>query len=91
MSIIGNVIDISGAAGGSLAVHLRSATDLTALTMYGTKGAAAEDAVQTRVKAGVPSDADFSKHSTGCLVLDSTDGRLYFRYGGAWHYVTQTA
>lgn len=46
----------------------------------------------TKVKAGVPADADWTvAPPNGTIVIDSTDGRLYFRYGGAWHYVTQTA
>jgi hypothetical protein len=41
----------------------------------------------TRVKAGPPTEAD----ANGALVVDSADGRFYFRYGDTWHYVAQTA
>jgi len=31
-------------------------------------------------------------HNTnGALAVDSTNGRICFRYGGGWHYVNQTA
>jgi len=43
--------------------------------------------LMTRVKAGAPIEGD----ENGSLVIDSTNGRLYFRYGGAWHYMAQTA
>ncbi len=42
----------------------------------------------TRVATSAPTEADVN----GSLVVESGDGgRLYFRYGGAWHYVAQTA
>ncbi|MCL4353135.1 MerR family DNA-binding transcriptional regulator [Patescibacteria group bacterium] len=46
----------------------------------------------TKVNAGVVSDSTFSDTApNGTMALDSTDGRIYFRYAGAWHYVAQTA
>jgi hypothetical protein len=45
----------------------------------------------TSVKAGIPADSDFTAAPpNGTIVVDSTDGRAYFRYGGAWHYATLT-
>lgn len=44
-----------------------------------------------KVKAGTFSDADFDKDTDGLLAVDSTNGRLYLRYGGVWHYITVTA
>jgi len=42
----------------------------------------------TRVVTSAPTEADVN----GSLVVDSGDGgRIYFRYGGAWHYVSQDA
>ena len=42
----------------------------------------------TRVATSAPTEADVN----GSLVVDSGDGgRIYFRYGGAWHYVAKTA
>ncbi len=49
------------------------------------------DGVATKVVAGAITDANFTIDENGTLGIDSTNGRLYFRYGGAWHYVTQTA
>lgn len=52
-----------------------------------TLGQSTPGTLVTRVKAGgvVESDAN------GALVVDSTNGRLYFRYDSAWHYIAQTA
>lgn len=47
-------------------------------------------AVRTYVKAGVPVDGDIPSAEDGALVVDSTDGKLYVRYGGAWHYAALT-
>jgi len=52
-----------------------------------TLGGSTTGTLVTRVKAGAVTESD----TNGSLVVDSTDGRLYFRYGGAWHYVAQTA
>lgn len=42
-------------------------------------------------KAGTISDADFARtprnHTMG---IDTSNNRLYIRYGGAWHYATLT-
>ncbi len=48
--------------------------------------------LSTFVKAGAVSDSDFPAPAVdGTMALDSTDGRLYFRSGGGWHYVAQSA
>lgn len=52
-----------------------------------TLGGSTTGTLVTRVKAGAASESD----ANGSLVVDSTNGRLYFRYGSAWHYVAQTA
>jgi hypothetical protein len=52
---------------------------------------AATDGVTSRYKAGTISDADFvTTPPNGTIAVDGTDGRIYFRYGGAWHYVNKT-
>jgi hypothetical protein len=53
----------------------------------GTSG----DGLVTEVSAGACSDTTFTTDTNGLLCIDSTNGRLYFRYGGAWHYAAQTA
>lgn len=52
-----------------------------------TLGGSTTGTLVTRVKTGAASESD----ANGSLVIDSTNGRLYFRYGSAWHYVAQTA
>lgn len=70
-----------------------SATDIDFgsldLTTTGTLtlGGSTDGTLVTRVKAGAATESD----TNGSLVVDSTNGRLYFRYGAAWHYVAQTA
>ncbi|MFZ2193778.1 MAG: FG-GAP-like repeat-containing protein [Candidatus Moraniibacteriota bacterium] len=41
----------------------------------------------TRVSAGAPTDSA----PDGTIVVDSTNGDLYFRYNNVWHYTAQTA
>jgi hypothetical protein len=43
-----------------------------------------------KLKAGVPVDGDFPAVQDGMTVLDTTDLRIYFRSGGAWHYAALT-
>lgn len=53
---------------------------------------ATTDGLATKVVAGAVSDGSFTGTAVnGQLGVDSSNGRLYFRYGGAWHYVAQTA
>lgn len=52
-----------------------------------TMGQSTPGTLVTRVKNGTPSESD----DNGSLVVDSANGRLYFRYGSAWHYIAQTA
>lgn len=46
--------------------------------------------VGTRVKAGIPADADFVSPADGIGVVDSTNNRIYFRVGGTWKYAALT-
>ena len=43
-----------------------------------------------RVKAGAPTDADFTSPVDGLLAVDSTTNRQYVRVGGAWRYTALT-
>lgn len=47
-------------------------------------------ALATGVKAGAAIDADVNAPFDGMLRVDSTNGRLYVRYGAAWHYAALT-
>lgn len=49
------------------------------------------DGIVTKVKAGAIDNNDFVVDTDGTLGVDSTNGRLYFRHGGAWHYCAQDA
>lgn len=50
------------------------------------------DGISTKVVAGAVGDGSFSANAlNGLLAIDSTNGRIYFRYNAAWHYVAQTA
>lgn len=53
----------------------------------GTSG----DGLVTKVVAGACSDANFTTDTNGLICIDSTNGRIYFRYSNAWHYAAQTA
>jgi hypothetical protein len=48
--------------------------------------------VATMVKAGAIGDAEGAQTDIdGEIGIDSSNGRLYFRYGAGWHYCTQDA
>jgi hypothetical protein len=49
------------------------------------------DGIATKVKAGAIGDGDFTTVQDGKIAIDSTNGRIYFRYNTGWHYVAQTA
>ncbi len=49
------------------------------------------DGLTTKVNAGACDDTTFSTDTDGTICIDSTNGRIYYRYGGAWHYSAQTA
>ena len=52
---------------------------------------AAADGVVTLVKAGAITDGDFTTDTDGLIGIDSLNGRIYYRYGGGWHYSSQDA
>lgn len=49
------------------------------------------DGVVLKVVAGAVSDSNFTVDTDGLIAIDSSNGRLYVRYGGAWHYATLDA
>lgn len=51
----------------------------------------AADGVANKVNAGPCDDSIFTVDTDGLTCIDSTTGRLYFRYGGEWHYTAQTS
>jgi hypothetical protein len=52
---------------------------------------ASTDGLVTKVISGACDDSAFTTDTDGLICLDSSNGRIYFRYGGAWHYSAQTA
>ena len=47
--------------------------------------------IATKVVSGAVTDGSFTGTPVnGLVALDSSNGRVYFRYGGGWHYVDQT-
>ncbi len=70
-------------------VAIASTTGVTNLTWTGniTMAGSTANTLVTRVKAGVANESD----ANGALVIDSTDDRLYVRYGGAWKYAAVTS
>ena len=44
----------------------------------------------TQSCAGAPSGVPTSKTGRVPTVVDTTNGRAYFYYGGGWHYTTLT-
>ncbi len=49
----------------------------------------ASDGIVNKVVEGTVSDAYFTVNTDGLIGIDSLNGRLYFRYGGSWHYCSQ--
>lgn len=89
----GTKLSGSNAANGDLVLQATShATKTTAYVIADQMFDATVNGLATRVKAGAVGDAESAQTDiNGQLVLDSTNGRLYFRYLAAWHYVAQTA
>jgi hypothetical protein len=53
-------------------------------TVLGSNG------ITTKVIAGACSDSN-AQATDGTVCIDSSGGRIYFRYSGVWHYAAQTA
>jgi hypothetical protein len=49
------------------------------------------DGLVTEVVAAACDDTKFAADTDGLLCIDSSNGRIYYRYGGAWHYSAQDA
>lgn len=48
------------------------------------------ESVVLLLKAGAPSDSDFTTPTNGQMALDTTNHRLYIRDGGSWRYAALT-
>lgn len=62
-----------------VAVQVPAAPELVSA---GSQGPAGNGVV--KIKAGVPTDADFTTPVDGTLAVDSVGLRLYVRVGGVW-------
>jgi hypothetical protein len=71
----------NGTAGTYRDLRVRA---LSGSTVLGANG------VTTKVVAGTCSDSN-AQATDGTMCIDSSDGRVYFRYSGTWHYAAQTA
>ena len=68
------------------------ATVLTAYILTRQMVDATVNSIAIRVKAGAIGDGETAQTDlNGEMGIDSTNGRLYFRYGAAWHYTAITA
>jgi excisionase family DNA binding protein len=83
---------VSGSSLNSLATRLTidDATGNATFTQQVNAGTSG-DGLVTKVVAGACDDSAFTTDTDGLICLDSSNGRIYFRYGGAWHYSAQTA
>jgi hypothetical protein len=74
--------------GGADATLYRDA----AYTLKADYGLWAEGGLITRTKAGIPADGDLpaGMQQSGCMVLDTTNSRVYFRVGSTWKYAALT-
>ncbi len=84
-----------GGAADNADLELIATTSATVTTSY-IKPAQMVDAttnsIAIRVKAGAIGDGETAQTDLdGELGIDSANGRLYFRYGAAWHYAAQDA
>ncbi len=90
-SLSGNLLDLQVNGSSKLSVSASGGVSATSVTATG-QVLATTDGLATKVVAGVISDGSFTTSpSNGMVGIDSSNGRIYFRYGGAWHYVAQTA
>jgi hypothetical protein len=55
-----------------------------------TGQATANDGFVQKIVSGNCSDGNFTTATNGLICIDSSNGRIYMRYGGNWHYVNQT-
>jgi len=93
VNLAGNTLYGDTAANGDLI--LSATTNGTVTTSYiiaSNMFDATADGLATAVVAGAVGDGSFTATPiNGCIAIDSSNGRLYFKYGDAWHYCSQDA
>ncbi|MEK7765264.1 MAG: hypothetical protein AAB368_03405 [bacterium] len=93
MNMADQALQGSAAANGDLTLTATShATKTTSYIVAQQMLDGTADSLAVKVVAGAVGDGNFTATPlNGLLAIDSTNFRLYFRYGAAWHYVAQTA
>ena len=93
LNIQGNSLQGANAANGDLTlVATSSATVTTAYIVASNMVDGSTDGLATKVVAGAIGDGNFTATAVnGVIGIDSTNGRIYYRYGAAWHYSSQDA
>jgi hypothetical protein len=87
----GNLLDLQVNSVSKFSVNQAGSVTGTAAT-FSSLVNATTDGLATKVVAGAVTDGSFTATAqNGQMAIDSSNGRIYFRYSGAWHYVSQTA
>lgn len=85
---------VSASGSGSFpTIGIGTTAPKTKLEVIGTVSGATvlgSNGLTTKVVAAACSDTNVQA-TDGTLCIDSGNGRIYYRYGGAWHYSAQTA
>jgi len=68
-------------------IHLNQNASMAASFQFDARA----DGVRTKYNHGAVSDAIFTNDNDGLIAIDSKNGRIYYRYGGGWHYSSQDA
>ncbi|MDA2936827.1 hypothetical protein MYX75_01005 [Acidobacteria bacterium AH-259-A15] len=94
LTMAGQTIHGSAAGDGDLTLSATShATVLSAFIIASHLLDSTADGLATKVVAGAVGDSSFTVTTPpdGTVAIDSTNGRIYFRYGAAWHFAAQDA
>lgn len=82
----GAILFGSGAAGETCNLYYNAANQLITDDQL-----VCTDGIVTKVKAGALGDGDFTVDTDGLIGIDSTNNRIYYRYGGGWHFAAGDA
>jgi len=74
-----------GSSGRDVNLYRGAANDLNTDDHFYAAGG-----IQVTVKAGIPTDADFTVDASGNMMLDTSNNRIYFRSGSTWRYAALT-
>ncbi|MBU2025944.1 tail fiber domain-containing protein, partial [Patescibacteria group bacterium] len=77
----GNYTEFETGADGNLTVSPSGGKMTVAGQLDASSGG-----IVTKVVSGEVTDSNFEIDTDGAIAIDSANGRIYFRYGGNWHY-----